>query len=130
MSFRLVDSGNPNRTYTFPMSPTAYSPPTTKSLNIGYSINGDIQVAMPLYAQDEFILTWENVINDFNGIVIYLKNFIHKEIINNQKNPDPLFFSDGLGLWSGNVFFAGASISTKKIGGSIAYTFNITLKAN
>ena len=116
--------------YIFPMNPTSYSHPGAKPMDISYAIDGSLIVGTALYNQNEITLTWDNVINDINGIVFYLKNFIRKEAERNENNKGPLMFNDHMGIYHGYATLIKSTMSTKKIGPAIAYTFTLTFRLN
>lgn len=120
--------------YVFPMAPTSYNLPGVKSIDVAYAVNGTMLLCATPENENEFSLSWENVINDMNGIVLYLKNFINQEINGNNKRHyfyrssinAPKYFNDGIGFFQGYASLTGASMSVTKKGGH-AFAYNITL---
>ena len=114
--------------YIFPLNPTNYQVPAVKEIDVAYAIDDSLLTGNPLYNQNEFSLTWSGVINDFNGIVVYLKNFIKNEYVRNRKDDGPKMFSDGVGLFRGLATLVGANCSIRKSGGAIVYDFVLVFR--
>ena len=114
--------------HIFPLNPTTYGVPAIKDVNIGYGLDGTMTANTGLYNQAEFTLTWENVINDINGIVVYLKNFIRTESERVANGGGPRFFNDGVGVYRGYATLVGATIGMHKAGPSVGYTISITFR--
>jgi len=117
-------------TYTFPMNPTSYSVPAVKPISLGYSVDGTLIGSTPLYNKNELTVSFENVTDDMNGIVSFIKSMIAQCIIDNRNNQGMKTFSDNIGIWSGNATLMSASCNINKIGDNYAYTFVLTFKLN
>ena len=114
--------------HIFPQGPTSYSIPGVKDIDIAYAVDGTMLATSALYNQNELTLTWENVINDVNGIVSYLKNFVRHEIRDNNRRGGAKFFEDGMNIFRGYATLVGSTMSINKYGASIRYTISLTFR--
>jgi hypothetical protein len=117
-------------TYTFPINPTSYTLPAVKNISLGYSVDGTLLGSSPLLNQNEFSLSFDNVTEDMNSIVSYLKTMIVGSITNNRSNVGLKAFSDNIGLWSGNATLIKASCFIRKYGNEYVYNFTLTFRLN
>jgi hypothetical protein len=115
-------------THIFPLNPQSYVVPPIKTIDIGFAVDGTLLLSSPLLNQNEFTLNWTDVIDDFNGIVVDLKNFIANRITENVTCTGSHTFNDGLGLFSGTATLIRANCSVTKKGGAYCYNFALTFK--
>lgn len=132
---------------SFPMNPSGFIVPASKTTDHSYSIDGTMIVSSPLYNENEFSIEWDRVTrtNDsdttggnMNDIVDFVIGLAAEAEESNRNQVDELNggsvnmyreFYDGTGTISGLAMITGLEVSVKREGrGAQLYTLRLNFK--